>query len=97
MAVSRSHLQFHSTKALAQSRYLDKGNTYGDAHEIDGHEYEVRLGTDVLDANGPDLGHDDGTNGTAGGGIVEAAGAEGSREDLGIDYQLLRDFQLSRR
>jgi hypothetical protein len=56
--------------------------THGNAGQVDGHEEEVNVGTDGLDADGPDLGHNYGPYGAGRGGKVETAGAEGGWEDL---------------
>lgn len=54
----------------------------GHAHQVDGHEEEVNLGANGMDADGPDVGDSDGGHGAAGGGKAEAAGADGGWEDL---------------
>ena len=55
---------------------------YGHADQVDGHEEEVDLGADAMDADGPDVGDGDGGDGAPGGGEAEAAGADGGWEDL---------------
>jgi hypothetical protein len=52
------------------------------AGQVKRHEDEVRPRPDVLDAHGPDLRDDDGSDGAAGGCEVESPGSEVGREDL---------------
>jgi hypothetical protein len=52
------------------------------AGQVERHKDEVRLRPDVLDAHGPDLRDDDGSDGATGGCEVESPGSEVGREDL---------------
>jgi len=56
--------------------------TYRHADDIDGHKEEVDPGSDLVDANGPDLGHNNGADGASRGGEIETASAERGWEDL---------------
>lgn len=54
----------------------------GYADKIDGHEEKVNVGSDAMDANRPDVGDQDGSNGTARRRHAEPPGAYGVGEDL---------------